>query len=397
MWRGRDTPTENRTESWDEIHSSLSAIIRQHSDPVVVAVDVCICWCKAHMGPPAAVPLRDVPCVMILLHLSSSISPSLLTLPRALTSGKTLRCDGDSVKIRRLALVNGGEKCVYTLTQRGTLHGTVGSSRGYFLMPYSCLTSGVHAACPLHHLCSRMSTLPPADNPSEEKKSLYDAFLTPLLRLQAVTPLRSLNFTPPLKSIFTPSKDEGKKMHERKKKKRKRLFHLSPNLAESQSRGLGFDTCVTRYWNCCVKVYHQQLRGLSKSQERYDITTPQRGHWMSYKYNVLWIWGTMSPNTPQIFSIVEGWWHTGQTVRGKEQLVFASNQSLAVRFRFKACGETGRKKRRRANPYFWEAQICALALCEPGCLFIPGSTINWCCHYPFDFTFQCKWPGHHPR
>lgn len=66
----------------------------------------------------------------------------------------------------------------------------------------------------------------------------------------------------------------------------------------------------------------------------------------------------------------------GANCQRKEQLVFASNQSLAVRFRFKACGETGRKKRRRSNPYFWEAQMCDLALREPGCLFIPGSTIN---------------------
>lgn len=278
MWRGRDTPTENRTESWDEIHSSLSAIIRQHSDPVVVAMDVCICWCKAHMGPPAAVPLRDVPCVMILLHLSSSISPSLLTLPRALTSGKTLRCDGDSVKIRRLALVNGGEKCVYTLTQRGTLHGTVGSSRGYFLMPYSCLTSGVHAACPLHHLCSRMSTLPPADNPSEEKKSLYDAFLTPLLRLQAVTPLRSLNFTPPPPPLNPSSlhrKMRGKKCMSVKKKKGSDCsiclpISLSPNLVvldltlASPDIETVVSKCTTNSWEVCLKARKDMTLQLHK-------------------------------------------------------------------------------------------------------------------------------------
>lgn len=40
---GRDTPNENWAKSCDEIHSSLSAIIRQHSDPVVVAMDVCVC------------------------------------------------------------------------------------------------------------------------------------------------------------------------------------------------------------------------------------------------------------------------------------------------------------------------------------------------------------------
>lgn len=275
MWRGRDTPNENWTKSWDEIHSSLSAIIRQHSDPVVVAMDVCVCWCKAHMGPPAAVPLRDVPCVMILLHLSSSISPSLPTLPRALTSGKTLRCDGDSVKIRRLALVNGGEKCVYTLTQRGTLHGTVGSSRGYFLMPYSCLTSGVRAARPLHHLCSRMSTLPPADNPSEENRAWMTLFLPHCWDSRLLPHFAHWTLLP-LKSIFSPSRDEGEKCMSTKEKSVSRSRWVFTHC-------LGFDTCVTWYWNCwnCVKVYHQQLRGLSKSQERCDIPTPQRGHWMS--------------------------------------------------------------------------------------------------------------------
>lgn len=260
MWRGGDKPNENWTESWDEIHSSLSAIIRQHSDPVVVAMDVCVCWCKAHMGPPAAVPLRDVPCVMILLHLSSSVSPSLPTLPRALTSRKTLRCDGDSVKIRRLALVNGGEKCVYTPTQRGTLHGTVGSSRGYFLMPYSCLTSGVHAACPLHHLCSRMSTLPPADNPSEESRACMTLSL-PHCWDSRLLPHFAHWTLPPLKSLFSPSKDEGKKTHERKRKS-KRLFHLSPSLAESSLMVLDvtpdIETVVskrtTNSWEVCLKA-----------------------------------------------------------------------------------------------------------------------------------------------
>ncbi len=58
------------------------------------------------MGPPTAVPLRDVSGVMILLHLSLLlISPSLF-FPRALTSGKTLRRVGDSEEIWSTTLVN---------------------------------------------------------------------------------------------------------------------------------------------------------------------------------------------------------------------------------------------------------------------------------------------------
>lgn len=56
--------------------------------------------------------------------------------------------------------------------------------------------------------------------------------------------------------------------------------------------------------------------------------------------------------------------------------MFASNQSPAVRFHSEAGGETGRKKGRRSNPYFWKAQMCHLVLCGPGSLFISGSTIT---------------------
>lgn len=92
------------------------------------------------------------------------------------------------------------------------LHSTVGIGWGYFLMPYSCLTSGVRTACPLHHLCSGTPSIPPADNPSKENRAprLHDADLIPLLRLQAATPHRCWTFLP-LKSIFPPSRDEGKK------------------------------------------------------------------------------------------------------------------------------------------------------------------------------------------
>lgn len=44
------------------------------------------------MGPPTAVPLRDVSCVMILLHLSLLLSLPPFAFPQALTSGKTLKC-----------------------------------------------------------------------------------------------------------------------------------------------------------------------------------------------------------------------------------------------------------------------------------------------------------------
>lgn len=55
------------------------------------------------MGPPTAVPLRDVSCVMILLHLS------LLSFPQALTSGKTLRRIGGSAETQSTRLVNRAE------------------------------------------------------------------------------------------------------------------------------------------------------------------------------------------------------------------------------------------------------------------------------------------------
>lgn len=38
--------------------------------------------------------------------------------------------------------------------------------------------------------------------------------------------------------------------------------------------------------------------------------------------------------------------------------------------------------------------MCDHVFCEPGSVFISGSRITWCCHYPLDLTFQCKWPGH---
>lgn len=42
---------------------------------------------SAHMGPPAVIPLRDVPCVMILLHSVTSDSFLLSLLPSQLSLG----------------------------------------------------------------------------------------------------------------------------------------------------------------------------------------------------------------------------------------------------------------------------------------------------------------------
>lgn len=91
---------------WDEIHPSLPATICVRCDPVAVAMDVCACWCKAHMGPPTAVPLRDVSCVIILLYLFLllSIAPPLSL--QALTSGKTLRYVWGLVEMWSATLVN---------------------------------------------------------------------------------------------------------------------------------------------------------------------------------------------------------------------------------------------------------------------------------------------------
>lgn len=139
---------------WDEIHPSLPATICVRCDPVAVAMDVCACWCKAHMGPPTAVPLRDVSCVIILLYLFLllSIAPPLSL--QALTSGKTLRYVWGLVEMWSATLVNRAKTQMHC---GGSLQGVAGSGQVHFLTPHGCLTSGVRAACPLHQLCSRMS------------------------------------------------------------------------------------------------------------------------------------------------------------------------------------------------------------------------------------------------
>lgn len=92
------------------------------------------------MGPPTAVPLRDVSCVMILLHLYSSIPPSLCLFPSGANFWQDFKTCWRNMEqcIRKC-----GKKLVRerARTRRGVLQGAVGSGQVHFLAPCGCLTS----------------------------------------------------------------------------------------------------------------------------------------------------------------------------------------------------------------------------------------------------------------
>lgn len=200
---------------WDEIHSSLSAIIRQYCDPVVVAMDVCVCWCKAHMGPPAAVPLRDASCVMILLHLSL-----LLPLPRSLfPSGSNFWQDFRTwwrlSRNMERCISKQGKKNMYGSTQQqstaccSALWEVAGDTSWHPVAVWP-LASMLHVLF-LIYAVGCLSVSPPADNPSKEngeRWSRYDAGFTPLLKLQAhFTPLCSWTYLPQTQLLPTKRKN----------------------------------------------------------------------------------------------------------------------------------------------------------------------------------------------
>lgn len=183
---------------WDEIHPSLPATICVHDDPVTGAVDVCTRWCKAHMGPPPVVPLRDVSCVIILLYLFLllSIAPSLSL--QALTSGKTLRYVRGLAALWSTILVNRAKTQMHC---GGMLQGAAGSGQVHFLTPHGCLTSGVRAARPLHQLCSRMS-VPSCWQPNQGERRVAESprcwpYPSPTAETPGCYPILLANFYPP--------------------------------------------------------------------------------------------------------------------------------------------------------------------------------------------------------
>lgn len=115
------------------------------------------------MGPPTAVPLRDVSCVMILLHLSIllSLPPSQSSFPSGSNFWQDFKMCWMLYRNMKHYISKQANKCACVCMQMhcGALQGTAGNGQVHFLAPRGCLTSGVHAARPLHHLCS--TSVPP--------------------------------------------------------------------------------------------------------------------------------------------------------------------------------------------------------------------------------------------
>lgn len=155
---------------------------------------------------------------MILLHLSLLLSLPPPYFPRALTSGKTLRCVGGSAEIWSTTLVNRAKNvCVCArgrIVLRCRMRWEATRFTSWRPMAVWPLASTPHV---LFIIYAAGSLFPPADSPAKENgewRSLHEADLTraPLPRLQAVTPLCCWTFLP-LKPNFCPPK-EGKYLQE---------------------------------------------------------------------------------------------------------------------------------------------------------------------------------------
>lgn len=114
-------------------------------------------------------------------------------------------------------------------TQCGALQGAAGSSRVHFLAPYGCLTSGVHAARPLHHLCSRMSVTP-RWRPNQGERRVAEPpwcwpYLSPTAETPGCYPTLLLNFSPPSNLTSVPQK-RGEKNYRSSQTCSRRRFSL---------------------------------------------------------------------------------------------------------------------------------------------------------------------------
>lgn len=174
-----------------------------------------------------------------------------------------------------------GKKCVRvrTRTHCAALQDAMGSNQVHFLAPHGCLTSGVHAARPLHHLCSRKS-VPPCWQPSQGERRVAEPpwgwpYPGPTAETPGCYPTLLLNFSPPQTQLL--STKRGK----------------IPAGAVKLTRG-GGSLCVfslsnsllcvfyltgalvledSRYWKCRVRLYRQQPAGLMTSNVilQFDI------------------------------------------------------------------------------------------------------------------------------
>ncbi len=157
---------------------------------------------------------RCVLCNDSITPLSSSVPP-FLSSPQALTSGKTLRGVGVSGNMEHYISKQGKKSvCARMRMHRGALQNAAGSSRVHFLAPRGCLTSGVHAARPLHHLCSRMS-VPPCRQPNQGERGVAEPpwcwpYLSPTAETPGCCPSLLLNFSPPQTKLLSPKRGRKK-------------------------------------------------------------------------------------------------------------------------------------------------------------------------------------------
>lgn len=163
------------------------------------------------MGPPAAVPLRDVSCVMILLHLSLllSLSPSGSNFWQDF---KTCWRLGENME-HYISKQNKKCVCVRTRMHCGALQGAAGSGQVHFLAPPGCLTSGVRSARPLHHLCSMMS-IPPCWQPNQGERRVAEPswcwpYPSPTAETPGCYPTLLLNFSPPQTQLISNKRGGG--------------------------------------------------------------------------------------------------------------------------------------------------------------------------------------------
>lgn len=162
---------------------------------------------------------------------------------------------------------------MYTLTQRGRLHGTVGSSRGYFLMPYSCLTSGVHAVHVLFIIFAAgcLPSLLLTTHPRRTEPVWR--FSYPTVETPGCYPTLLTELCSPLNPSSLHRKMRGK-THERTRK-RKIVPSVSPSLAESSLIVLDLtlvspdietvvSKCTTKSGEVCLKARKDMTLKLHK-------------------------------------------------------------------------------------------------------------------------------------